>query len=447
MYSTLKIAARLFTVSLIICNGVSVAQETGTRCSQQINYLSDTDGAYKYLEQLQRHVYAANPNETDPFTRAELNKPQFARTWTDLAKELAAQGCDASGKQCVGDYDLYMQMLKSIECDSIPTRFESPMFIELIRLYTNNLLAVAKADFPGAAEARFGSLPTGTIDAQAMLVPKINQPIVILNRDLFYFTGALSKSISDAIEIDEVENHVALQYSDQAISKRLNEHPYIVRNFADAIVRMIKFGTSKGADEITLDADHNRLHARLVSAMDMFIVAHEESHVLLKHVNDNLVSFALGSAASDAGPGSASAPTTDTSLTIQTRTREQELAADSLGFTLMIRSISRETPDGDPVGVMIAAAAPDIIFRIIDSAESYGRAANGRSFTDANHPLAKDRAEALTPVIEKLRDTGGPLNGVPDFRPVFDMSLATLLKFADPLIRKDLGLPLTVQGN
>src|SRR5258708_6040769 len=137
---------------------------------------------------------------------------------------------------------------------------------------------------------RFGSLPTGTFDAQAILPPGSKVPLVILNRDIFFFTGALSKAIADSIPITTGKT-VGLDYSETGIRERLRNHSYIVNNFADAMSRLVQEGSSAGAIEVTLDEDHNHLHARLVTAMDSFLISHEQAHVILGHVSDWSLEF------------------------------------------------------------------------------------------------------------------------------------------------------------
>lgn len=428
-YALLGILSSVFTGSTF--------SQVAASCPDQLHYLSDSDAGYRYLESRQREIYDAFPSLADPFSRALMNAPKSITTFSDLAAYLDKQGCDAHGKNCIGDAKVSAQLLKDIECKDLPTRFESPMFIELIDIYMTELGAEQKRDYPQSKSARFGSLPTGTIDAQAMLPPGVSQPVVILNRDIFFFTGAFSKSVSDAIPIHSVNGMIDIQYSKEAIEQRLREHPYIVANFADAMVHMLQFGTSAGAQEVTLDADHNRLHARLVVGMDEFIIAHEDSHVILGHVSNDTVSFAFGAALAKPTQ-SASTPAVDTSVVLQTRTREQEFQADATGYRLLIKTIADRKPKPNPVDVMIAAAAPEVVFRIIDAAEAYGRAVNGRSFSDANHPDAEDRIAALDTVYKELSVANGPLDKMPDFRIVFDASIKELLAAADPLIRKSL---------
>jgi predicted Zn-dependent protease len=187
--------------------------------------------------------------------------------------------------------------------------------------------------------------------------------------------------------------------------------------------------------------------------MDLFLISHEASHVILRHVSDQSVKFHL--AGSHSKRTSADAPRStasknqilsltpnspaggpSTTLKAEFRTREQELQADALGFKLMIWT---EEEGGDPVAVMIAAAAPHLVFRVLEAANAYGKEAGGWTFTDANHPSAADRMKALSSVFNEVARTSEPLREV-DFRIPFDAAFKVLLAEADPQIRQNLGL-------
>lgn len=425
-----------------------------SQCARQITYRSDTEDAYKYLENQQRQIYTENPNLVDPFSRAQLDSSHSVDSWAQL-KDRARKACPDPSlhAQCALDPEMVDQLMNSLPCLSLPTRFESPLFVSAIVLYSDELDKVRMKHFPDSPVTRFGSLPTGTLNAQAILPPDSKNPLVILNRDIFFFTGALSKAISDSIPITIGET-VGLDYSDTGIRQRLLDHPYIVNNFADAMSRLVQGGTSAGAIEVTLDEDHNHLHARLVTAMDQFLISHEEAHVILRHVDDHSMEFHL---VGDSGKEESSSAERfahtkqqilssrqrghkagpSTTLKAELRTREQEFQADALGFKLMIWC---KEEGGDQIGEMIAAAAPHMVFRILDAAGVYGKEAGGWTFSDANHPTAVDRINSLSPVFDEVAKTNEPLREV-DFRIPFDTAFKMLLAEADPQIRKNLGLP------
>ena len=433
-----------------------VKDDTGSRadqCTDQITYQSDVDDTYKYLENQQRQIYTQNPHLTDPYLRELLKSPRSVATWAQL-KAVALKACpDTSVRaHCALDPDMVDRLMKALPCLILPTRFEAPLFISLINTYTDELDKIRVSNFSKAPVTRFGSLPTGMFDGQAILPPGSKVPLVILNRDIFFFTGALSKAIADSIPITTGQA-VSLDYSERGIRKRLHDHPYIVHNFADAMSRLVREGSSAGATEVILDEDHNHLHVRLVTAMDRFLISHEEAHVILGHVSDHSTEFHLAGShskrtsphtlrgaaptAQDLSPRNSPADEPSSTLKTELRTREQELQADALGFKLMIWS---EEQEGDPIGEMISAAAPHMVFRVLDAANAYGIEAGGWTFTDANHPSTADRIKALSPVFDEVAKTSEPLREV-DFRIPFDAAFEVLLAEADHQIRQKLGLP------
>jgi hypothetical protein len=430
---------RLATSTLTFILALASTPSPGHDCPDQIHYLSDTDNAYRYLEGRQRAIYEANPDIADPYSRQEMNKPGAMNTFTDLTNTLSHQGCDARGKNCVGDAELSKMILEKLRCSSLPTRFESPVFIVLINIYSQAIEPFIRQDYPKSESIRLGSLPTGTIDAQALKPPHIDSPIVILNRDLFFFTGVFSKAVADAIPIRTVNGTVEISSDPKALAERHRQRPDIAANFADAMSRMVQKGSTSGAREVLLDADHNRLHARLVASMDMFIMLHEDSHVILGHVAAGSMSYNFkGEKTAVLPEGIAAAP--ESTLTLLKRSRSDELAADALGFKLLLKVRSGTADTANPVDLMVAAAAPDVVFGIIDAADRYNRQSTGASFSDAAHPSASDRRKSLEAVYKELASPGGPLAGVPDFRGAIDAALDALLVESDPIIRKNLGL-------
>lgn len=288
------------------------------------------------------------------------------------------------------------------------------------------------------------------LEMSARNLPKASasSPIVILNRDLFFFTGAFSKAVCNAVPIFNTNNQVGFDNDPKHIASRLRQVPGIADDFADAMSRMVKKGNTAGAHEVLLDADHNRLHARLVSSMDMFIMLHENAHVLLGHTANSTLKYNFtGSKSRTARLGIPStkarecdAAPNDSTLTLLKRSREDELAADGLAFRLLLEAKGAADATRNAADVMIAAAAADIVFGIIDAADSYNRGANGTSFTDASHPSAAERRAALDTIHRELVAPGKPLNGLPDFRAVFNSALEALLLQSDPAIRKALKL-------
>lgn len=416
-------------------------QDATTTCSDQLTYLSDQDPAYAYLEAEQRSIYASNPGLADPYSHAELRHPRAVHTFDEL-KRRAMESCAnlAADQTCALDPQVLNELLQEIRCTPIPTRFESPIFALLIGRYVRQLDATRQAHYPQSSLTRFGSLPTGTFDAQALLPAGSTQPLVIMNRDIFFFTGPFSKALTDALPIEyEPDGGVRIEFAEERIRQRLSENPHIVRNFADAMARLASEGTTHGAREVTLDNRHNMLHGRLVSAMDLFFLSHEQAHVVLNHVSDSRAPLRLFGVAPVLAAGAAAVPqvANHPRLQVVTRTLEDEYMADAVGYALMLTTVAS---DDDPISLAVAGVAPELIFRLLDVAEQYGRQANGWSFASTGHPLPAERVRAIQVAAQALADSSPALQDNP-FRDAYLAALDLLVAESDATIRQLLQLP------
>jgi hypothetical protein len=406
-------------------------------CPAEPVYLSEKGSpAYVYLQRRQHDIYTANPSLTDPLSRAELTQPGAIRSWQALTSRLEQAGCDDEGKNCLGDPTINAELLQQITCGTLPTRFESPLTFSLLRLLLAEVDEARFQLYPASAPIQFGTLPIGKIDAEALQVPDSTEQMMLLNRDVFYFTGAFSKSVSNAMPISREGGHVALSWDRAAIRARLRQNPQIVSDFAEAMVRLVLRGSPRGANEVFLDDDHNRLHARLVGALDKFIVAHEAGHVALKHTGRAKTLFMAGGRVTVA-PTARRASAAGNSLTVVERSQEQELAADALGFRFIVENYRKRGEDGT-LDLAVAAAGGEIFFRIVELTDLYAEKFGLFGITGAAHPPAKHRSAALDKAFRKLIAGDPSLRNLPDFRPMFRESLAVLSDEARPIIEAEL---------
>ena len=431
--------SRFLCVTLLFffasCNGLisaheEIKQERDSQenpCNEQIKFLSETDPAYKYLEIQQEKIYKGFPDLTDPFLRGALSNSSRKRNLNDLIEDLREQGLTSPEVEAALKDYLY--------CEALPTKYESPLF----RFGLDILVRPLSAASTSLIETpKFGSLPTGQVNGQALLPPGSKTPIIIIERDVFSFTGAFSKAISDAVPIDESAEFVSLSYDKSNILLRLEREPEIVENFADAMIRMIRDGSPRGANERFLERNHNLLHARLVSGMDQFIIAHEIAHVELKHTNDTLRNFGF----TGKREWIEKAESDEQALTFVERSKRHELDADERGFQLLVKANGLQGDnDDDIVGLLVQAAAAETLFLIYEAIEIYRRQAKIIGFDSRSHPTASERKAIIRGVLEKHRNEIKLLTINADFREIFAASFSVLLEKADPLIRTELKLP------
>jgi hypothetical protein len=412
-------------------------------CQNGLIYLSSTIEAYRYLEHQQREIYEANPGIRDPLSRAVLSSPETTKSWNELAAKLKGEECDTDEKKCVVDPSTSTKTLGQLLCGPLPTQFESPLTFALIKLSMDGLHPARTKYYPDSRSRviRFGTLPTGTINAKAALVPGSDEFIVIVNRDTFAFTGAFAKAVSNAIPIDYVDGRVGLSHDPDRIRARLKENPEILGNFVEAMYQMVTLGSPIKAKQDLLDDDHNRLYARLLRSLDGFIVAHELAHVILGHVSEtkHVLYYAGNQIIKPKGgtpdtmkvKGSASRA----SMTFVDRSKADELAADALGFRLLIQSLQETVEGSNPVMVAVAGGGAELFFGLVEIADAYAQFYGGYSMSGATHPTASERSAALNMLYSDPKNSDLGLSATADWRPLFRASLSVLKVEAEPILR------------
>jgi len=424
-------------IAISSCFAVPVWAQAN-QCAGAPVFLSSTDDAYKYLEDEQRVIYSGNPDEADPFSREELSHPGQIKSWEDLVRRLEKIGCDSSGANCIGDPASAISIRHFLDCEPLPTHFESPLTLYMLHLHMEPLEAVRRAEYPGTEAIRFGTLPTGLVDAVTLKVPKTNKNLVIVDRDIFEFTGAFAKSVAAAIPIVTTPAGDGYSASKEAIRKRLRENPEIVSDFVKALVLQVKSGTPAGVDEVALDEPHVRLYRLLLDGMDAFIVGHEEAHALLHHTDEGKRELRFGGVtlSLENVPNVSQKPSPkERTLVIFEHTKLQELDADALSLRLYVKN--QKTYD-NPYALALDITGADIFFGVAALVDEYAHKYGGYAMTDNAHPSAQERISAIDRVYKDIADQSPKLHGMPDCRTLTRAALAVLVEQADPIIRAEL---------
>lgn len=407
--------------------GTASAMPNST-CGEASTYLSAGSEAYSYLEGEQRLIYEGNPDlATDPYLRESLTHPDRMKSIDEVIEFLQKVGCEDGKDSCLMD-DKTAEMIRSvIACEPLPTIYESPLLFALLRLAVTDL---TKGDPKlQAMQIRFGSLPTGTIDGKALIAPDSTEPIVILNRDVFHFTGKFSKALSAAIPIEQSGNYVGLSYDKAKIRERLRQQPWILDDFRQAMFLLVTNLPLGAAKESRLDADRYRFHGRLVRGLDSFIVGHEIAHIALGHVAKSRRSLRFMPLQTDSA---SSKP--DVAITVQDYSGNAELEADRAGLFLFLRAAAGSS--NDLLDAAIGAAGADLFFLVLEAADRYGTILGRSAQTDTDHPTASIRIKNLDKLMSSQLAQSLGLGELPDFRLITRSVFEVLIEEANPsLIR------------
>lgn len=344
-----------------------------------------------------------------------------------MIEALSKMGCDENGVNCLVDRKTAERIAGAIQCEPLPTRYESPLTYALLKMSIESLAPAKARAYPGSGQVYFGTMPTGTINAMATVFPGTSDPIVILNRDIYHFTGKFSKAVSAAIPIEIEGDQIGLSYDKSKIRQRVRTNPWILEDFAQAMFFLVTNGSPAKAHETMLDAEHNRLHARLVVGLDSFIAAHELGHVVLGHTGKAERTFHLIPSINSAHVLQKAAP-----LMLLDYTRNDELEADEVALQLFVLA----NIDTDVLGTAIGAAGGDLFFLVVDAADRYRQLLGLPKAADDAHPSASVRSANLDSFLKSPEMSSLGLQALPDFRALTRAAFEVLLEEADPTLVK-----------
>lgn len=173
---------------------------------------------------------------------------------------------------------------------AIPSRYENPMFYDIVYRSTQILDKILKNNFKQKfAKPVFGSLGTGQISGQVVVVPDTDSKLILLDDGafiFFYMVAAvvaelfpyLSKGGSHTFDFEKKPDESLIL----SIIKRLDQiiHAYVYT--AHPLTYWPTFAASTD--------QKNKLTAEIINAIDIFMIGHEYGHIVGDHLKtDNIV--------------------------------------------------------------------------------------------------------------------------------------------------------------
>jgi hypothetical protein len=152
-----------------------------------------------------------------------------------------------------------------------------------------------------------GTLPTRSINAQAIAGPPGEGHLIVFDSGIFNFSSILGKVIAQALDVTGTDDGGSLRFDPDAMRQPGQRSLLILRQFADLLFSQVVLGSCAYAEVVPVPPPYVPFSEQLTSAIDTFTLAHEYGHVILGHCGVH-----------EDGAGS----------------YEQELAADTSGFQI-----------------------------------------------------------------------------------------------------------------
>jgi tetratricopeptide (TPR) repeat protein len=259
------------------------------------------------------------------------NRDEFCRDWSWLASladvsTLEKRVLGTADAKSPDDCDKEIQLISSTR----QSAYSNPLLDWVKNDVERRVRSeVAELGLPLSSVPTIAALPVGFLNARVLKVPNTNEPLIILNDEVFRFPFGICMTVSQAINFradDQHKLHV-LTDADQ-IAKNIDAHPEIVRTFEFNILNYLHRAPHVLNEPLSYETDADYVRSRLVldlaEAIEDFVLAHEYSHVILGH------SF-YGERSEDfVGPTSGTV-----SVHQKVYSWRQEFEADAMGFVIM----------------------------------------------------------------------------------------------------------------
>lgn len=239
-----------------------------------IAFSSKTDRAYSYLEGLQDLAFADNPR-IKRWTGSAEDQAQMREVLALLDK----RGKGDSSNPYSATFDGVIARLQR----AMPTQYENPITMAILCSVALAVQAEIVRDTPDFVLPRLGTLPSGTLNAQSLLIPNSGEELITVNFSLFTFVHEFGKIGLSTIQIEEGKNQDVVINTSDGYFNSLRTDPALLTRVSMALE---DFANQR---PIQNHAPPRPLDDPLLVAMDAaleeFVVAHEFAHIILRHTS------------------------------------------------------------------------------------------------------------------------------------------------------------------
>jgi hypothetical protein len=312
-------------------------------------FLSDTDEAYRYLEEIQRQAYEQNPHLLIWHGKTPEQLTELQKTLPLLA---------GSTRQPV---EYFRKMLSK----PLPTRYEDPLLYDILKTLVDEIMSIprkADASTSDAPFPRFGTLPIQSVNAESIQIPASDQRIIVVNKELFFFCFEMTKLALETVEIKRAaDGTLSVNLSQAACIKRINDNPYLFKRMC---ALLFEFSGNVGAlQHDNARPEYGDLPVAITHGMELFALSHEYAHIIIKHEPVERDAWNVA----DSGGGRV------VNVSVLRRSWTQESEADSVGFLLMMAALDRHRNERRSEGGSglygAAVTAPFLYFQFSEIAE------------------------------------------------------------------------------
>jgi hypothetical protein len=343
-----------------------------------------------FLEELQASIYATGQFDT-PRTadltqayRDESEEKIFRQNLEILRRQAEAKNTKPTQEA----EDHARAAAHEVLYGSVPTQFEQPALYGIVKALAKQAETAISAVLGQQFTQRpvIGTLPTGQVNAMAIRVPGTDEHVIVFESQIFTFCLLFSKAVTLALPFHGLQNdQFSMSTEMSEILDRINNTPEIVRRFYEVVAAYTVDGLPSQAPPYIPPEPWGSVAALFRDLMELFIMTHEFSHVLLEHTGRGKRSASL--------LGGNEAEVLEWS-------QQQEVEADALGILLLMGSPTVELDAAMRfVGVSLFFGAMTVVERAVTLLQ-FGEE---RQLISTTHPANRERLRMASQAAQACR--------------------------------------------
>jgi hypothetical protein len=338
--------------------------------------------ASEYLEKKQREYYK-------DFRDPEEIKTERYQKYSKAIEEQKKQLYGMPGMRHMID----RYGLPPLEDIDLPTVFESPVMYPILQDLSKEIEDSIRETPIYDGETRsilpklplIGTIPSGRVNAMAIKVPNAVEYIVAFEDQFTIFAHLVAQVIAQSLPLKVTNGGVEPIMDFKEIDNHLSNHPEAAQRLKELFFAYLFMGAPGHAPSYLLDEPFYSLTSVFRDSMELFVMGHEYSHLILNHVN--------GSKSEKRHKG-------NIEFFEICFKWVAEFSADELGMTLAMTSMKKKKY----LSLVLSYAGIDLFFSIMDILEkSISIVKNCSVNVDSDtHPPILQRRETIRKMLTKI---------------------------------------------
>lgn len=204
--------------------------------------------------------------------------------WLEKNQEMLAKAARAGGATEAEVPEFIKSYRESMRDDPVGSEYDDPHAINIINRVVLNIEAICKrAAIPTREGVVFGVTPSFGAVANQSPVLTTDASIIGLSIPFFVFCAAITKAMAKTLVYTRKDALLFVDNRPTSVSAKLISEPHVVE-FWTRILR--DFGGNvwpPNLEEPSLNADEGTIRTDLLTGVELFSIAHEYGHHVLKH--------------------------------------------------------------------------------------------------------------------------------------------------------------------